>query len=172
MTKPAQSHHTLLQRIVQLKNDCNDILLDKKPVVPKFFLEQIARMHTGFFITDFAQAYTMDGHEASHLKGLSKKEQTEYIRKKKGFFPVQTMTHALIEENEHLAKKLAARGINNFRIMGTDSNNDAEYNDADAFILGKSAFKGVKEFLEAIEKRTLRKLEEIKTELQELRAKK
>lgn len=159
MTKTTQSHHTLLQRIVQLKNDCNDILLDKKPVVPKFFLEQIARMHTGFFITDFAQAYTMDGREASHLKGLTKKDQTEYIRKKKGFFPVQTMTHALTEENEHLAKKLSARGVQNFRIMGTDSNlrrigerNDA-YDDADSFILGKSDFNGVKEFLEAVEKR-------------------
>ncbi len=159
MTKPTQSHHILLQRITQLKNDCLAIIKDEKPVVSKPLHDQLARMHTGFFITDFAQAYTTLGPEAAHLKGLSKKARAEYIRKTKGHFPHQTMTRALVDEAEQISQKLKARNIHNFRLMGSESSvrgqapAPAEYHDADIFILSKSDIHGLHEFAEAVEKR-------------------
>lgn len=159
MPKQHQPHHILLQHITQLKNDCLAIIRDEKPVVTKALTEQLARMHTGFFVTDYPQAYTMKGSEASHLKGVSRQERREYIRKTKGLFPVQTITHALTQEHEQVSKRLHARGLHNFRLMGAETSvrqtlqRPAGYDDADAFILAKSDIHGLFEFTEAVEKR-------------------
>ena len=159
MAKPNQSHHVLLQRITQLKNDCLAIIKDEKPVVPRPLFEQLARMHTGFFMTDLPQAYTTLGHEASHLKAMTKKERAEYIRTTKGLFPAQTMTRALVLETEQISKKLKARHLTNFRVMGSETtvrqslHTTPEYEEADMFILPKGDIFGLYEFTQAVERR-------------------
>lgn len=152
--------HILLQRVTQLKNDCAEIIRDEKPVVPKWLLEQMARMHTGFFITDYPQAYTTNSHEAQRFKHMSRADRAEYTRKTKGLFPVHTMTRALVDESEHLEKKLYAHSLRNVRLMGADVAARAihfeaipAYHQADVFMLGKSDFFGLHQFAAAVEKR-------------------
>lgn len=150
----------LLAGFSLLKKDCLALIRDEKPKVPFWMNQQLARMHTGFFITDLPQAYTRNNAEDKALETMAAVERNEYMRTTKGLFPVHTMTKALITETAGLANKLAARGISNIRFMGADVaarkadyKSEPGYSEADAFMLGRSDFIGLHQFADAVERR-------------------